>query len=119
MDSARARFSPDRMASYSTLLFDAGNPSRMACSNCSPVEDCSRSPTPDPDDREAPSTRKVHHSFLCGSLSRVGHWGDSTTKSAITCPFMDNLGWYLIPYSFDSMAYWSILSDRSGLYKML
>ncbi|RVW28609.1 hypothetical protein CK203_100861 [Vitis vinifera] len=66
-----ARFSPDIMASYSTLLFDARNPSRMACSNCSPVEDCSRSPTPDPDDREAPSTRKVHHSFLCGSPSRA------------------------------------------------
>ncbi|KAL6333061.1 hypothetical protein AAG906_028244 [Vitis piasezkii] len=50
------------MTSYSASLLEAGNPSRMACSRCSPVGDCSRSPTPDPDDREAPSTRKVHHS---------------------------------------------------------
>ena len=119
MDSAKARFSPDRMASYSTSLFAAGNPSRMACSSCSPVGDCSRSPTPNPDNQEAPSTCKVHHSFLCGSPSRAGRWGDSTTKSTITCPFMDNLGWYSIPYSLNSMAYWSILPDRSDLCKML
>ncbi|RVW33123.1 hypothetical protein CK203_111165 [Vitis vinifera] len=30
---------------------EAGNPSRMNCSRCSPVGDRSRSPTPDPDDR--------------------------------------------------------------------
>ncbi|RVW56790.1 hypothetical protein CK203_082750 [Vitis vinifera] len=49
----RARSNPDKMASYSASLLEAGNPSRMACSRCSPVGDCSRSPTPDPDDREA------------------------------------------------------------------
>ncbi|KAL6319765.1 hypothetical protein AAG906_036823 [Vitis piasezkii] len=77
---------------------------RMACSNCSLVEDCSSSPTPDPDDREAPSTCKVHHSVLSNSPPRAGCWGDSTTKSAITCPFMDNLGRYSIPYSLNSMS---------------
>ncbi|RVX11010.1 hypothetical protein CK203_013253 [Vitis vinifera] len=57
------------MASYSASLLEAGNPNRMACSRCYPVGDCSRSPTLDPDDREAPSTRKVHHFF---SLAWVG-----------------------------------------------
>ena len=119
MDSASARSNPDKMASYSASLFDAGNPSRMACSSCSPVGDCSSSPTPNPDDREAPSTRKVHRSSLSGFPSRAGHWGDSTTKSTITCHFMDNLDRYSIPYSLNSMAHWSILLDRSGLCKML
>ncbi|RVW98098.1 hypothetical protein CK203_029017 [Vitis vinifera] len=57
-DRARARSNPDKMASYSASLLEAGNPSRMTYSRCSPVGDCSRSPTPDLDDREAPSTRK-------------------------------------------------------------
>ncbi|RVW37694.1 hypothetical protein CK203_109474 [Vitis vinifera] len=61
-DRARARSNPDRMASYSASLLDAENPSRMACSRCSPVGDCNKSPTPEPDEREAPSTRRVHHS---------------------------------------------------------
>ena len=30
---------------------------------------------------------------------------------------MDNLGWYLIPYSLNSMAYFSILPDKSDLCK--
>ncbi|RVX21416.1 hypothetical protein CK203_001728 [Vitis vinifera] len=71
-DRARARSNPDRMTSYSASLLEAGNPSRIACSRCSPVGDCSKSPTPDPDDREAPSTRKVHHSFSPGSLRWIG-----------------------------------------------
>ena len=66
-DRTRARSNPDRMASYSASLLEAGNPSRMACSKCSPVGDCSRSPTPEPDEREAPSTRRVHHSCLLDS----------------------------------------------------
>ncbi|RVX06308.1 hypothetical protein CK203_027553 [Vitis vinifera] len=68
-DRARARSNPDRMASYSASLLEAGNPSRMACSKCSPVGDYSSSPTPEPDEREAPSTRRVHHSFLTDSSS--------------------------------------------------
>ncbi|RVW14317.1 hypothetical protein CK203_099092 [Vitis vinifera] len=79
------------MTSYSASLLEAGNPSRMDCSRCSPVGDCSRSPTPDPDDREAPSTRKVHHSSSLGSLCGMGLQEYSSTKSAITWPFMDNL----------------------------
>ncbi|RVW68783.1 hypothetical protein CK203_060954 [Vitis vinifera] len=67
-DRVRARSNPDRMALYSASLLEAGNPSQMACSKCSPVGDCSRSPTPNPDDREAPSTRKVHHSCSSSSL---------------------------------------------------
>ncbi|RVW91247.1 hypothetical protein CK203_031747 [Vitis vinifera] len=69
-DKARARSNPDRMASYSASLLDAENPSRMACSRCSPVGDCSKSPTPEPDEREAPSTRRVHHSCLLDSCIR-------------------------------------------------
>ena len=60
-DRARARSNPDKIASYSASLLEAENPSRMACSKCSPVGDCSKSPIPEPDDREAPSTRRVHH----------------------------------------------------------
>ena len=119
MDSVRARSSPDRMTSYPASLFDVGNPSRMTCSNCSPVGDCSRSPTSDPDDREAPSTRKVHHSSLCSFPSQVGRWGNSTTKSTITCHFMDNLSWYSISYSLNSRAHWCILPDISGLCRIL
>ena len=48
-----ARSNPDRMASYSTSLFDAGNPKRMDYSNFSPVGVLRRSQTPDPDEREA------------------------------------------------------------------
>ena len=114
-----ARSNPDKMASYSTSLFDTGNPSWMACSSCSLVRDCSSSLTPDPDDREAPSTRKVHHFSLSGSPSRAGRWGDSTIKLAITCHFIDNIGRYSIPYSLNSMAHWSILPDKFGLCRML
>ncbi|RVX18517.1 hypothetical protein CK203_006776 [Vitis vinifera] len=39
---------------------------------CSPVGDCSRSPTPEPDEREAPSTRRVHHSCLLDSWCWLG-----------------------------------------------
>ncbi|RVW41143.1 hypothetical protein CK203_069845 [Vitis vinifera] len=72
-DRARARSNPDRMASYSASLFKAGNPSRMACSRCSPIGDCSRSPTPDPDDHEAPSTPFFRLSLVCaGCYGGVG-----------------------------------------------
>ncbi|RVW44261.1 hypothetical protein CK203_099618 [Vitis vinifera] len=118
-DSVSARSNPDRMVSYSASLFDVRNPNRMACSSCSPVGDCSRIPTLDLDDRETPSTCKVHYSTLSSSPSRAGCWGDSTTKSAITCPFMDSLDRYSIPYSLNSIAHCSILLDRSSLCRML
>ncbi|KAL6321307.1 hypothetical protein AAG906_016341 [Vitis piasezkii] len=69
---ARARSNPDKMTSYSASLLEAGNPSRMACSRCSPVGDCSRSPTPDPDDREAPSTYKAFGSTPARSQPLLG-----------------------------------------------
>ena len=118
-DRARARFNPDKMASYSASLLEAGKPSRMACSRCSPVGDYSRSPTPDPDDREAPSTRKVHHSFSVDSCRWLGFREYSSTKSTITWPFMDNLGWNSIPNSLNSIAHCSILLVKSGLCRML
>ena len=114
-----ARFNPNRMASYSASLFDAGNLSRMAYSNCSPVGDFRRRSTPDSDDRETPSTCKVHHPTLHDSMFWAGCRGTSAMKLAMTCPFMDSLGWYSISYSLNSMAYLSILPDRSGLCKIL
>ncbi|KAL6329199.1 hypothetical protein AAG906_014808 [Vitis piasezkii] len=108
-DSASARSNSNRMVSYSASLFDSGNPSRMACFSCSPVGDCSSSPTLDPDDRETPSTCKVHYSTLSSSPSRA----------AITCHFMDKLDRYSIPYSLNSMAHCSILLDRSSLCRIL
>ncbi|KAL6332865.1 hypothetical protein AAG906_017132 [Vitis piasezkii] len=42
------------MASYSASLLETGNPNRMACSRCSPVGDCSRSPT------RITMTRRLH-----------------------------------------------------------
>ncbi|RVW81468.1 hypothetical protein CK203_035182 [Vitis vinifera] len=106
-DRARARSNPDKMASYSASLLEAENPSRMACSKCSPVGDCSRSPTPEPDEREAPSTRRVHHSCLLDSWCWLGLREYSSTKSAITWPFMDNLGWNSIP---NSLIQWPIVA---------
>ncbi|RVW51927.1 hypothetical protein CK203_067948 [Vitis vinifera] len=50
-ENASARFNLDIIASYSASLLDAGNPSRMGCSNCSPIGDRRRRPTPDPEDR--------------------------------------------------------------------
>ena len=60
-ERASARFNPDRMTLYSASLLDTGNPIRMACSSCSPVGDCKRRPTSDPEVREAPSMCRVHH----------------------------------------------------------
>lgn len=108
----------DRMASYSASLLNVRNLSRMTCSNCSPIGDRRKRPTSDPEDWEASSTYKVHHPSLPDSMPRAGCWGTLAMKSTITCPFMDNLDWYSIPYSLNSMAHFSILSDRSGLCKI-
>ena len=88
-----ARPRPNRMTSYSTSFFDAGNPKWMDCSSPSPVGDSRRSPSPDPDDQEAPSTCNTYHLSWVESLSGVGGSGNSAIKSAMTCPFRDNLGW--------------------------
>lgn len=55
-ERASARLIPDNIASYLASLFDAENPSRIACSNCFPVGNCRRSPTLEPDAQDAPST---------------------------------------------------------------
>ena len=39
----------------------------------------------------------------------------SAIKSTITYPFYDNLGWYLILYSLNSMTHFNIRSDRFDL----
>lgn len=117
-EKASARHSLDMIASYSTSLLNVGNPSRMACSNYSLIGVCRRRPTSDPDARDAPSTLRIHHPSLHGSVS-CEDWGVSAIKSAITWLFMDNLGWYLIPYSLKSIAHLSILPDRSSLCKIL
>ena len=116
---ARARFNPDRMTSYSTSLLESGNPSRIAYSSCSLVGDCKRRPTPDPETRDAPSTWRIHHPSSLGLTSWDDFWGISAMKSTMTCPFMANLGWYLISYSLNSMTRFGILSDMSGLCKIL
>ena len=66
-----ARPNPDRMTSYSASLFEAGKSRRMDCSSRSPVGVLRRSPTPDPDGREAPSTSRHHQSSRVDSLSAV------------------------------------------------
>lgn len=55
-DKVRARFNPTRIASYSTSLLEAGNLSRITCSNCSSVGDCKKRLIPAPEIWDAPST---------------------------------------------------------------
>ena len=119
VDKVRARFSQARIASYSALLLEAGNLSRIACSNCSPIGDYKSRPIPDPKTWEAPSMFSIHHPFLREPTDCWNFGGVPAMKSAITCPFIANLGWYLIPYSLSSMAYLIILSYRSGLCRMI
>ena len=117
-ERASVRFNSDMIASYSASLLNVENASRMAYSSCSLVGDCRRRSTPDPDAREAPSTWRIHHPSLHGSTSWED-WGISAMKYVMTWPFMDNLGWYLIPYSLNSITHFNILPDRSGLCKIL
>ena len=112
IDNATASSIPDRMASYFDSLFEALNPSRMACLILSPLGDFSCRPMPTPACRDALSTLRVHHFKLSGHVSS---WGISSRKSARTCPFLANLGLYWIPYSLSSIAHRAILSDKSGL----
>ena len=83
---------PDRMTSYSASLFEAGKSRRMDCSNRSPVGALRRSPTPYPDEREAPSTCIDHQSSEVDSLSGARASSNSAIKSVMTCPFRDSLG---------------------------
>ena len=40
-------------------------------------------------------------------------------KSANTCPFLDSLGLYWMPYSLSSIAQGAILPEKSGLWSVL
>lgn len=82
-ERASAIFILDNIASYSASLFDAKNPSRTAYSICSPVGDCRKSPTPEPNARDAPSTWRIHHPSLSDSASWED-WGIFAMKSTIT-----------------------------------
>ena len=68
-DKASASSSPARMASYSKLLLEALNPSRMACLILSPNGDFNCKPTPAPVCLGAPSIFCVHQSKLSGLVS--------------------------------------------------
>ena len=66
-----ARHNPDRMASYSASLFEAGKSRRMDCFSRSPVGALRRSLNPAPDEREAPSTCRDRQSSEIDSFVRV------------------------------------------------
>ena len=111
--TARDSSIPAIKASYSDSLLKASKPKRTACSILSPAWEVNYRPMSAPDCREAPSTQRVHQPSLFG---RVLGCGSSTRKSAKTCPFLESLGLYCIPYSLNSIAHRAILLDRSGLW---
>ena len=111
-DTAASSLSLARMASYSTSLLEALNPSRIDCSILSPDGVLNYKPMPAPDHLDAPSILRVHQSKLSGHVS---DWGSSAMKSTRTCPFFESLGLYWIPYSLSSTAHRAILFDKSGL----
>ena len=112
--NTRARFSPTKTTSYSVSLLKAEKLRRIACSISFPIGDYRIRPIPDPDTLDALSTWSVHHCSPGRSVECACFWG----SSVITCPFNDNLNWYLIPYSFNSMTHFNIHSDRSGLCRV-
>ena len=117
-DKVWARLSPTRIASYLASLLEVGNLSRIAYSSRSSVGDCKRRPIPDPEPQDAPLTCSIHHSFFREFASWWDFWGVSAIKSAMTCPFIANLSWYLISYSICSMVHLTSLPDRSGLCRI-
>lgn len=64
MERAIARLRSDIMTLYFVSLFDVGNSKQIDCSSCFLVGDSRRRPTLDLDDRETPSTWKIHHPDL-------------------------------------------------------
>ena len=116
--NTRARSSPSRTTSYSALLLEVEKLRWIACSISSPVGDCRIKPTLDLNTLDVPSTRSVHHCSPGQSEGWVSFLGSLAIKSAITCPFNDNLGWYLISYSLNSMAHFNICPDRSSLCRV-
>ena len=111
--TARVSSTPAIKASYSDSLLEASKPKRTACSILSPVGEVNCRPIPAPDCLEAPSMQRVHQPSLFG---RVLGCKSSARKSAKTCPFLESLGLYCIPYSLNSIAHRAILSDKSGLW---
>ena len=116
--NVRARSSPTRTISYFASLLEVKKLRRIACSTSSLVGDCKIRPILDLDALDALSTWSVHHCSLEDSAGCVIFWGSSAIKSAITCLLYDNLSWYLIPYSLNSMTHFNISLDRSGLCRV-
>ena len=113
-----ARSSLTRTISYSISLLEAEKLRQITYSTSFPISDCMIRPTSESDALDAPSTWSVHHCFLGDLTGCVGFWGSSTLKSAITCHFNANLGWYLIMYSLNSMTHFNISLDRSDLCRV-
>ena len=68
-DTKIARSISTMIASYLASLLEMGKSKRMACSIISPVGALSCSPSLAPFCREMPSTFRVHHPELFGSIS--------------------------------------------------
>ena len=111
--TARASSTSAIKASYSDSLLEASKPKRTACSIIFPVGEVNCRLIPAPDCLEAPSTQRVHQPSLFGHVLCCG---SSARKSAKTCPFLESLDLYCIPYSLSSIAHRAILPDRSGLW---
>ena len=111
--TSRARSSPAIMASYSDSLLEVLKPRQTACSILSPVGEVNCRPIPAPDCLEALSTQRIYQPFL---FEQVLGCGIYARKSAKTCPFLESLGLYWMPYSLSSIAHRAILLDRSGLW---
>ena len=116
--SVRAWSSPTRTTSYSFSLLEVEKLRQITCSNSSPGGDCRIGPIPNPDALDASFTWNVHHWPLGGSTGCAGFLGSSTIKSTITCPFNDNLGWYMISYSLNSMTHFNIRLDKFNLCRV-
>ena len=111
--TTRASSTPAIKASYSDSLLEASKPKRTACSILSPTGEVNYRPMPAPDCLEAPSTQRVHQPSLFGGV--LGY-GSSTRKSVKTCPFLESLVLYYIPYSLSSISHQAILPENSGLW---
>ena len=110
---AMASSTPGIKASYSDSLLEASKPKRTACSILSPLGEVNYKPIPFPDCLEAPSTQRVHQPSL---FECVLGCGSSARKSTKTCPFLESLGLYCIPYLLSSIAHRAIRPDRSSLW---
>ena len=111
--TTRESSTPAIKALYSDSLLEASKPKRTACSILSPPGEVNCKPISAPYCLEAPSTQRVHQSPL---FERVLGCGSSARKSAKTCPFLESLGLYHIPYSLSSITHRAIRPDRSGLF---